>query len=344
MVVAHKLDLGRGWFWESGADTDVVILSRIRLGRSFDGTVFTDSLSFEERAALASEIRRFLHDHPVVFGRFRLNQNTSEPAALLRERFLLEARSTDCPEIYVRDDQHCVVVPFEDDHLALWGFRSGLGLRDCHQDIAAFAAEFDDQLPFAVSLRWGYLSPDPGVAGAVLRASVLLHLPALIESGDPEGAIAEVAGAGLVRVENFRSGRTASLAAVVQLTGTPTFGADESRILVQLEEAVERLVHYEREARHELLRNRGEETADMVRRALGLLRHTTAVRADEAMELLSWIRLGVALEITDELTMEEATALLFVSQRSHVMREARVNEDENGLRALLLKQQLTSGG
>lgn len=344
MVIAHKLDLGRGWFWEAGADTDVVILSRIRLGRNFDGFAFTDTLSFEGRAALASEIRRFLHDRPTVFGRFRLNRASAGPGDLLRERFLLDEASTGCPEVYVRDDQQCVLIPFDGDHLSLRGFRSGRALPACHEDLAAFASDIDAELPFAVSLHWGYLSPDPGTAGAVLRASVLLHLPALIECGDRDGAIAEAAGEGRVRVESFRSGRTASLAAVVQISSTPAFGTNESGILVQLEEAIERLVHYEREARAELLRHRGDETADMVRRALGLLRHTPAVRAEEAMELLSWIRLGAALKITDELTMEEATALLFVSQRSHVLRQAGADEDEDGLRATLLKRQLASGG
>lgn len=344
MLVARKLDLGRGWFWESGADTDVVILSRVRLGRNIDGVVFSESMSFEERGALASRFRRILHEHPAVFGRFPLNERISDSGALLRERFLLETASTNCPEIYVRDDQRCAVIPFEEDHLALWGFRSGRALRDCHEDMVSLAAEIESELPFAVSLRWGYLSPDPGAAGAVLRASALLHLPALIEAGDHDGAIADIVGEGYVRVESFRSSRTASLAEIVQVSSTPVFGADESRILVQLEEAIERLVHYEREARVELLRHRGEEVAEMVRRALGLLRHTPTVQAEEAMELLSWIRLGVALEITEEVTMEEATALLFVTQRSHVMREARVNEDENGLRAMVLKRQLASGG
>ncbi len=345
MINAHKLDLGRGWFRASGADGDVVISSRMRLGRNFDGHVFTDLLSNSDREALAGRLRAVVQGHSDTFSRLQLAHNDREILPVLLERGLLNSGGGSIDEVFVRADQGCVIIPFDREHLTLVGVRSGLELRSIHDDLSRLAGRIDGDLPFAVSLHWGYVAADPMQSGALLQASVLLHLPALVELGDPNAALQSVEGRG-IRLARFHSAQANSLANVYQLETVAVPGASEEDITVQLEETVRGLVDYEREARLQLLQSRRQDTAESVERAIGLLRYTSAIAADEAMALLSWIRLGVALELTEEISMEEVTALLFVSQRCHLMHAVSAcgthAGDEDDRRAQLLRQRLAA--
>ena len=343
MIVARKLDLGRGWFRASGADGDVVISSRIRLGRNIDGFLFCDMLDNAEREALAFRLRSVIQGHRNTYSRFQVAQQDKQIRTVLLERTLLNAKSNEIDEVFVRVDQRCVVIPFDGEHVTLVGVRSGLELREIFQDLSRLADRIDRDLPFAVSLHWGYVGADPLASGALMQASALLHLPALVELGDPQSAFAALSAAG-IRLEVFRSGQTNSLANVYQITTAPICGATEDQILIQLEKAVRGLVHYEREARAQLLQSRRQETAESMQRAIGLLRYASAIRAEEALALLSWIRLGVALELTEEISMEEVTELLFVSQRCHVMHASATGKDEDDRRADLLRQRLAAHG
>lgn len=346
MIVARKLDLGRGWFQTAGAQSDVVISSRIRLGRNIDGHAFGVLLAEPERAELASRLRAVIQGCRDSFYRLELAQDDRLLHSVLLERNLLSASEHGIDEVYVRSDQLCTVVPFDGEHVVLVGIRSGLELRSIHRDLSRLAGRIDRDLPFAVSLHWGYVAADPLASGALMQGSILLHLPALVEQGDPDGAL-DKARSGAARLELFPSGqanRNGSLANVFQLSNAPNCGLNEEQIIVQLEEAVHGLVHYEREARAQLLQGRRRETTESVERAIGLLRHTPAIGAEEALVLLSWIRLGVALELTEEISIEEVTALLFVSQRCNVMQVSQRPGDEDDRRARLLRDRLASHG
>ena len=105
------------------------------------------------------------------------------------------------------------------------------------------------------------------------------------------------------------------------------------------------LVNYERKVREGLTSSRKGETEDAVYRAVGILSYSRCLTRTEAFRLLSWLRLGIALGMAQEITLAQATSLFFLTQRSHVvyslkedgiMDDTQENEDER--RAVLLRR------
>jgi protein arginine kinase len=346
MIVARKLDLGRGWFLSSGADSDVVICSRIRLGRNFAGYPFVDRLVEEDRNDLSQQFLRVIDGHSDIFSHFPA-ELSGEPDELARqallERCLIEQTPLSPRALFVQEDLNLALSLFDDDHLRIVSMRSGRALRETLCDAQELEAYIDREMPFAVSLHWGYVGPDPQQSGAGMSASVLVHLPALMDGPDSHEAFVSVLEPG-VRIKAFRSESSHSLANVYQLEAGRRPGHNEDQIIAELEESAGRLVHYERQARNRLAETRRDETQSSVQRALGLLRTTSAIRADEALQLLSWIRLGVALGLADEISMEEVTTLMFLSQKSHLMQTTGRRDDEDDRRAHLLRRGLSTDG
>ncbi len=342
MVIAHKLDLDRGWFFAAGPEGDVVLSTHVRLGRNVAGYPFLPLLPAEARTEIAEAIRTVLDGRDEEFGAF--SDPLDQTALLLRERRLVDVPLEHVGEVFVRADQAVAVTLFDEDHVRVSASRSGWAPSDALSDACAIADIVDAELPFAVSLHWGYMGPDPNVSGAALRASALLHLPALMDSPQAHEAVHSALSPGIV-IKAFRSSGSHSLGNVYLLESGAHPGWNETKILDELANCVSRLVHYEREARETLRNEHREETRESVERALAMLRNAAAIRADDAMQLLSWVRLGVALGLTDEIGMEEVTSLLFLSQKSHLMQSGdRPEDNEDDCRAHLLRRCLAARG
>lgn len=342
MVIADKLDLDRGWFFAAGPEGDVVLSTHVRLGRNVAGYPFLPLLPAEAQTEIAEAVRTVLDGRDEEFGAF--SDPLDQTALLLRERRLVDVPLQHVGDVFVRADQAVAVTLFDEDHVRVSASRSGWAPSDALSNACAIADIVDTQLPFAVSLHWGYMGPDPNVSGAALRASALLHLPALMDSPQAHEAVHSALSPGIA-IKAFRSSGSHSLGNVYLLETGAHPGWNETKILDELANCVSRLVHYEREAREMLRNERREETRESVERALAMLRNAAAIRADDAMQLLSWVRLGVALGLTDEIGMEEVTSLLFLSQKSHLMQSGdRPEDNEDDCRAHLLRRCLAARG
>ena len=67
----------------------------------------------------------------------------------------------------------------EEDHLRLQVMRSGFALDEAWQEIDRVDDLLEQQVTYAFSEEFGYLTACPTNVGTGMRASVMLHLPAL---------------------------------------------------------------------------------------------------------------------------------------------------------------------
>lgn len=204
----------------------------------------------------------------------------------------------------------------EIDHLRLAVIHGGRSLRRCWELADEIDTRLEEGLDYAVSLEWGYLNAQVINSGAGLRSSVMLHIPAMVETGLIEKALKAVVQVGMT-VKGFFGDDEASLGQMYQISNHLTFGFSEDDLVEKLDVIAQQLVHYERKARSELLDNARVDVEDRVLRALGVLRFCRQLSAREAVEHLSSLRLGAALGII-EAPLERITALLFLSQKAHV--------------------------
>ena len=310
----------QGWFAEGGDSYDVVIASRIRLARNLSNHPFVSKLNFSEEGRVQEAVQEaFLRiEESDEYKQIVLSELSPIRRRLLLERnFISQEYSLNTDRsVILRNDQAVIVVVNEMDHLRIATIRGGLQLSRCWQELDRLDSELESLLDYSVSLEWGYMSSEVTNAGTGMRGSVMLHLPALVKSGLIEKALKAVVQAGM-SVKGFFGDEEGSLGDMYQVSNQLSFGFSETDLIEKLDAIAAQLVHYERNAREEMLAKRRVELEDTVFRALGLLKYCRTVGVREAIELLSSIRLGSSLGLAD-IPAERLTALLFLTQKAHV--------------------------
>jgi protein arginine kinase len=197
-------------------------------------------------------------------------------------------------------------------------------------------------------MEWGFLATSLASAGTGLRASVMLHLPALVMEGNVGWALKMVGQMGLSIKGHWGEGDN-SLGDMYQISNPVSLGLNEKEIVETVQSTAVSLMDYERKARAEMLKSRRVELEDSVFRAYGQLSQCRLISSKEAIELLAKVRLGISLGILSSPGLETATALMILSQKSHIqkMLDTSGDETDNKLvdytRAKLLRRALEEG-
>jgi protein arginine kinase len=177
-----------------------------------------------------------------------------------------------------------------------------------------------------VSPEWGYLNTAITNLGTGLKASLMLHLPALSMSGLIKRAVKASAQLGL-SIRGFFSENMESLGDMYIIANEITIGLAEKEIIGNLGRIAVQLAGYENRTREELMEKRRVDIEDRVFRAWGLLTFCRYVTHREAIEGLSALRLGVSLGLIASVDAPTITALLFLSQKSHIQRVLQSQAD-----------------
>jgi protein arginine kinase len=108
---------------------------------------------------------------------------------------------------------------------------------------------------------------------------------------------------------------------------------------------VQRVIEREEEARRVLLRDAGYIIEDKLWRAYGTLRHARTLPAEEAMTLLSGVRLAAGLNLVSGLSVYTLNKLLIFSQAAHLSQaagRALTDGEANLARARYVRQVLAA--
>ena len=171
------------WYLQSGKDSDVVVSTRIRLARNLKGFKFNIT-SNEEMEKLENKIKESLFSIGYGLKFFKLKDMDDITKLSLLEKNLISPElvldKTQKGSIIINEDENICIMVNEEDHLRIQVFASGLDL----ENTLNLAIEIDEKLAnslgYAVSKKYGYLTTYPNNCGTGLKASVMLHLPALL--------------------------------------------------------------------------------------------------------------------------------------------------------------------
>ena len=313
----------RGWFTQRARDSDVVLSSRARLARNIFGHVFPLMLCAEEEELVRDEVLHAVKGLPNADQFDIIYLDRLEPAGrrILLERNIYSQEYSLAPKkaVAVSHDAALSVVINDEDHLRLSCVEPGLALREAHRRADELDTALEEELHFAASLEWGYLTTSVLNLGTGLRASAMAHLPALAVTNLLDKTVKTAAGMGL-SVKGFFGDGSGSLGDMYQISNQFTLGTSEEEILSLVGDFMGKVADFERRARDDLVSKRRAEMEDRVYRALGTLRYCRFLSAREAIELLAKVRLGVALGLLEGLDLETVTPLLFLCQKSHIQK------------------------
>ncbi|HDQ14618.1 MAG TPA: hypothetical protein ENN41_07385, partial [Sediminispirochaeta sp.] len=219
--------------------------------------------------------------------------------------------------LFIRDSENTLAaVVNEGEHLKIAGFAGGLNLEEAYRRVSGIEVDLESQLDFAVSLDKGYLTSDILNCGTGLRASALLHLPALEYSSLIDRAVKKVMEAGY-EIKGLTGDEDRSLGALYELYNPVAIGESEKELLERLAHMSSQLVDYERRAREEMKRHRRLELEDIVYRAWGTLAHCRLLGEKESFKLLSDIRLGVGIGWLD-FPIQRINQLMILTGKAHI--------------------------
>ncbi len=334
MLNLSGLESSVAWFQETGPEHDVAISSRLRLSRNLVKYSYPNAMSVEDEEKVQKEVESAFASLP-AFKFFRLRDIEPIERKLLLERNIITQGFSlqEHKAVVLREDERISAMVGEIDHLRMACFEGGLNLWKAYTEVDAVDEKLEDILEFAVSLERGYLSSEIMNAGTGLRASVMLHLPSLSITHLIDKALKSVVQMGFV-IKGFFGDDEHSLGDMYQISNQYAFGQSEQEILEKLQNICLQIVQYERKARDEMVGKSRMEIEDKVYRAYGILRYCRTITSKEAVDHLSALRLGIALGWVKNVPIERITALLFLTQKSHVHALLGKEKDGNDSRSI----------
>src|SRR5579863_4474278 len=285
------------WLRGTGPESDIVISSRIRLARNLAAFPFTNRATAHQKA----EIEALLRDRIAKLDTSpKLSYLNVPGLSALDRQFLVERQlisrelaSADGPRGVALGPQETVsLMVNEEDHLRLQVMRSGFALDETWQDIDRLDDLLEQKVNYAYSEEFGYLTACPTNVGTGMRASVMLHLPALVLTKQIEKVFRALQKINLAVRGLYGEGSRAS-GDFYQISNQVTLGKSEGTILSEIRDVIPQIITYERQARQAMTSENRQLVLDRVQRAMGTLSHATMMTSEETMDLLSSVRLGI---------------------------------------------------
>jgi len=290
------------WYLETGAELDVAVSTRVRLARNINGLPFPGRLSAADADVVIEKCRAALKNPPEglpPLDFFLMESMDDSTRLMLVESRVISPDFAGMPEgraLALSRDESISVMINEEDHIRIQVMRAGLDLEGAYAIASALDAMFCEALDIAFDDQLGFLTCCPTNLGTGLRASVMLHMPALSEQKELGRLSAAVSKIGLTLRGSFGEG-TKPRADMYQLSNQVTLGLSEQDAIKNLGAVTGQVIARERKSRGEMDRTT---LLDSVYRAKGLLQNAQILSTGEFMSEASKLRMGVAMNLFDE--------------------------------------------
>lgn len=294
------------WYIGEGDHNDIVISTRIRIARNLADYPFSVRLDNKSKIEVNEKIRDAL-DGKENLTYTELKTLTRSQIVSLAERHLISpefASNSDARALLMSDNEDISIMLCEEDHIRIQVMKSGLALKEAYELADKIDTEINQSLKYAFDEKLGYLTQCPTNLGTGMRASVMLHLPALTAKGQIGSLASTVSKLGLTIRGAYGEGMSA-MGDLYQLSNQVSLGISEKSAIDNLKTITLQLAAQERAAREEA--SKSIETEDAVFRAYGILKSARILSTKEFMSLISKVRLGAVLGMikTDLKTINE---------------------------------------
>lgn len=280
------------WYLNKGNEGDICLSTRVRLARNVTQYPFPARLSAQQKKEVGEAVRDILSEESLRF----IDMEALSPAETvsLAEKHLISpefACDTKGRSLLLSEAEDVSIMLCEEDHIRIQTICPGLSLDEAYLSAQKYDKILGSKLTYAFNEQLGYLTQCPTNIGTALRASVMLHLPALKEKGALQRLGTTVAKLGLTLRGSYGEGSEAS-GDIYQLSNQVTLGISEEAAIKNLNSIAMQIITQEKQARAALVKD--EDYLDNISRAWGILRSAYKLTSDELMKLISFVRVGVS--------------------------------------------------
>ena len=329
------------WLDDNAPDCDVVVSTRVRLARNLADVPFPSCISNEDDIEHVHDgARRSLLVSP-QFTYTRLKDMSEIARRALIERHIIssELSRKQTGGLITNTDESISVMIMEEDHYRLQSLSSGLSLGKAYAEADRLDNMLAAGVDYAFDEELGFLTSCLTNVGTGLRASLMLHLPALTAAKGISRITPMIGKVGMTVRGAFGEGSMAQ-GAFYQISNQITLGVTENEILSRLTATAGKVIDFERSTRREMHKNLGVSLEDRIWRAMGVLLNARRMSAGEAQRLISDVAFGVSLGIFKGISSSELYRLMMDTRPSVIAEKYGQKSPQNRdvLRANILRE------
>lgn len=300
----------------------VVLSTRVRLARNLSDVPFPERASSSQRSDVMSTCAEQLGELKLMKNSsfFDISELSDLEKQVLVERHLISRELCESKQgagVLINKDQSCSVMINEEDHLRIQFLKTGFNLNSVWKQMDSFDSDLEKSINVAFSSEFGFLTACPTNLGTGLRASVMMHLPGLVIAEQMERVIRAVNQLGITVRGLFGEGSDAT-GHVFQISNQQTLGESESEIMTRLGNVLKTIIDHELNARTKFLEENRAKLLDKIGRAFGVLQNVHDLSSNEAMNLLSLMRLAVDFNMLPEASRSDLDRLFIECQPGHI--------------------------
>lgn len=308
------------WYYNPGKDNDTAISTRIRLARNLKSYPFPQRMTLSQKEALQATVCEAVKDITVDNKRFmqvRMEELSDLQCVAMVERHLISPEFSTSREgrmLLLSEDEAISIMLCEEDHLRIQVMKSGQAVEECLKTALELEKALSEKLEFAFDERLGYLTACPTNLGTAMRASVMLHLPALEMNNSVNSLANTVSKIGLTLRGSFGEGSKADTS-LYQLSNQITLGITEESAAQNLVSIANQVVEQERLARKEFERIVLE---DKTYRAYAILKNARLMSSKELGSLVGILRIGISEGVMSVPDHQTLTSLIFDTKQANI--------------------------
>lgn len=302
------------WLKDSGEYRDVVVSSRIRLARNLDNYKFPIRIGMDEAKHVYDDVIKSLDKNKYLD--FKIKDIPLIERNMLVEKHIISPALLYNPNISgfaMSEQEDETIMINEEDHLRIQVLDSGLSLKKAWEKADGLDNQLENKLRYAYDERIGYLTSCPTNLGTGLRASVMLHLPAMEMTKEINKVLTTIAQFGLAVRGVYGEGSKA-LGSLYQISNQSTLGDNEETIIKKIDHLIRQIAEKERISRKNIFEKNSINFEDKIFRAYGILKNTRIISTDEAVRLISFLKLGISAGLITDNSINDMDKLFIEIQ------------------------------
>ncbi|AZT90824.1 protein arginine kinase [Caldicellulosiruptor changbaiensis] len=296
---------------------EVVVTSRIRLARNLSDVPFTIKMNDYDAGLVIDKVRDVIsRNKQYKFDFYEIRKLPLLKRQVLIEKHLISpalVSSKIKSAVAIDQNENISIMINEEDHLRIQVLYRGQNIQMAWEDANRIDDFLEEHLPYAYDETWGYLTSCPTNVGTGLRASFMLHLPALTLLGYMKEIIETITKLGIA-VRGFYGEGSEVVGNLYQISNQITLGQPEEDIIANVISITNQIIEQERQARLKLLNENRAFIEDKVYRSFGILKYARNISSNEALKLISDVRMGISMGIIKEVTIDKIDVLLNLIQ------------------------------
>lgn len=336
------------WMREGGPENEIVLSTRIRLARNFQDEIFPIIADEKDLMQVSNFFKENYNQTSFRnYGNFELieiSHLSHIEKRVLVEKHLISpylAKARAAAALVSKNEQVSVMIN-EEDHIRMQLYFPGFQLATALEEALLLDDWFEERVDYAYDEEKGYLTTCPTNVGTGMRASVMIHLPALVITKKLNRMIPAINQFGFV-VRGIYGEGSEAIGNVFQISNQITLGKSEKDIVADLQSIIVKLVEQERDARMQLLQKSQIRMEDQIFRSYGILQHSRIIESKEAATRLSNVRLGIDLGIIKNVSHSILNELMVLTQPGflqHYANKILTSNERDVLRAALIRERL----